>query len=571
MKTLSGYVSSRQGGGSGGTRAFYVLRENRRDPATGYHVPTVVKRFGAALLLVATVAILYRKAIRLWWMYDDVWLLHVALARRWTMTFTDGDTWHRVFTPLLDSTFEVLIALAGLEPARWHAVILLLLATCAVAIFLALSLYVHPAAAFAGAFLFVAGAPLCVFATQLMLAHTLEAILLGTLATATFVVASRRASNLFNLLSAVLFFLAMLAKEIIVPLPLLLLVLPERTWRVRARHLLFHAVALAGYVLWRRIVLGAFFSGAGWAVTLPDVPSMLAKLPWKIVATWVGPTMEAGLPALVLIAIGAAFALRDRVAVRVTLLGLALTIVPIVSASKEVGARLTVMPWLWLCVVFAVGLSRMKRLPAYALAVAAAATLLVANRQQWASELAQAERMSEEARAFMTLDGASVLRMPAIPPGAMAELQWLKEEHYRGARGSGWFYDDLYLCSAGLEGKRVFEYHAARRDVVEVTARIPDSARAYCSSIREAPLRAEFRHSKDSLFWRFGPYPKGQWRVVFGGGLQAFDVPREDGFSLPGVPGLALRVRYQSPEGWVTYSPELALDFARQPKFVWHR
>jgi hypothetical protein len=37
------------------------------------------------------------------------------------------------------------------------------------------------------------------------------------------------------------------------------------------------------------------------------------------------------------------------------------------------------------------------------------------------------------------------------------------------------------------------------------------------------------------------------------------------------VPGLTLRVRYESPDGWVTYSPELALDFARQPDLVWHR
>ncbi|HKR62503.1 MAG TPA: hypothetical protein VJZ00_02125, partial [Thermoanaerobaculia bacterium] len=165
-----------------------------------------------------------------------------------------------------------------------------------------------------------------------------------------------------------------------------------------------------------------------------------------------------------------------------------------------------------------------------------------------------------------------LLRTPAIPPAAMIELQWLKEEHLRGARGSGWFYDDLYLCAAGLNGRRIYEYHPVKRDVIEVTARIPDFARAYCSSIRDkVPLRAEFRHRRDSLFWRFGPYPKGQYRVILGGGVQAFDVPREDGFSLPGVPGLALRVRYQSPEGWVTYSPELNLEFSKQPELIWAR
>ncbi|MEO8383354.1 MAG: hypothetical protein ABI779_27105 [Acidobacteriota bacterium] len=531
-----------------------------------------MKRFGAALILVATVAILYRKAIRLWWMYDDAWLLHVALARRWTMTFTDGDTWHRTFTPLLDSTYEVMIALAGLEPGRWHAVSLMLVLLCALSLFFALSLYLRVLPALAGAFLFVAGAPLCTFAMQFMLVHILEAILLGTLATATFILASRKASNALNFLSATLFLLAMLAREIAMPLPALLLVLPERNWRVRARHLVFHAAALVIYGVWRRTVLGTFFSGSGWAMTLSDVPAMLATLPWKVVTSWSGAALEAGLPALVLIGIAAVFALRDPIAGRVALLGLAMAIAPLLTASKEVGPRLTITPWLWLCVVFAFGMSRMPRLPAAALALVTAGALLVANRQQWSADFTQAERMSDEARAFMRLDGASMLRAPAVPPAAMVELQWLKEEHFRLARGSGWFYDDLYLCESGTEGRRVFEYHEARREVLEVTARIPDFARTYCSSIREtAPLRAEFRHVRDSLFWRFGPYANGRWRVVLGGGLQAFDVPRDDGFSLPGVPGLSLRVRYQSPEGWVTYSPDITLDFATQPNFVWHR
>jgi len=539
-----------------------------------------MKRLVAPLLLLATVVVLYRKAIRLWWMYDDVWLLHVALARRWTMTFTDGDTWHRVFTPLLDSTFEALIAMAGLEPARWHAVELGLLAACAVAVYVTLRLYVREIPAFAGAFLFVAGAPLCALATQLMVIHDLEAILLGVLATAVFVLASRRASNLLNVASALLYFVAMLARESILPLPLLLLVLPERSWRVRARHLVFHALAFVGHLAWRRAVMGSFAGGYGWAIAAGDIPGMLLGLPWQILRAWSGASLEIGLVALAVIAAGAAFALRTRAAAGVAALTLLLAVIPIVPSSKEVSARLTVVAWLWLCALFAAGLSRMKTVPGTALFVAAAIALLVANRQEWGDVIARSERMSGEALAFMELDGASLLRTPAIPPAAMIELRWLKEKHFHRAYGTGWFYDDLYLCTTalkggaarGLKGRRVYEYHSDRREVIEVTARIPDFARIYCGSIRDkVPLRTEFRHRRDSLFWRFGPYADGSWRVVLAGGLQAFDVPREDGFSLPGVPGLALRVRYQSPEGWVTYSPELTLDFAKQPDVVWQR
>ncbi len=532
-----------------------------------------MKRLAGPLFLLATVVVLYRKAIRLWWMYDDAWLLHVALARRWTMTFTEGDTWHHAFTPLLDSTFEALIAIAGLEPARWHAAELVLLGLCALAIYFALHLYVPATSALAGAFLFVAGAPVCAFATQLMLVHYLEAILLGAIAAAAFVMASRRSSNALNLLSAILYFVAMLAKEIVTPLPLLLLVLPERNWRVRARHLVFHVVAFVGYLVWRRAAVGSLMSGDGWAIALGDVPRVLLALPWKILRTWSGSALEIGLVALALIAAGAAFALRTRAAIVLALLGLFLAVAPIVPSSKEISARLTLVAWLWFCTLFAIGMARMKSAPGLALFAAAAIALLVANRQEWGEEFGRSERMSAEARMFMTIDGASMLRTPAIPPAAMIEFRWFKEEHLRRARGSGWFYDDFYLCGdATMHGRRFYEYHPVRREVLEVTARIPDFARAYCASIRDkAPLRAEFRHRHDSLFWRFGPYPEGRWRVVLGGGLQAFDVPREDGFSLPGVGGLALRVRYQSPQGWVTYSPELNLEFAKEPEMTWTR
>jgi hypothetical protein len=314
-------------------------------------------------------------------------------------------------------------------------------------------------------------------------------------------------------------------------------------------------------------------SGYGWAIALGDVPRMLLALPWKILRTWSGSALEIGLIALACIAAGAAFALRTRAAIVLALLGLLLAVAPIVPSSKEVTARLTLTAWLWLCTLFAIGMARMKSTPGLAMFVTAAIALLVANRQEWGEEFGRSERMSAEARTFMVIDGASLLRTPAIPPAAMVEFLWFKEEYLHRARGSGWFYDDYYLCGgATMHGRRVYEYHPVRREVLEVTARIPDFARAYCTSIRDqVPLRAEFRHRRDSLFWRFGPYPEGRWRVILGSGLQAFDVPREDGFSLPGVGGLALRVRYQSPEGWVTYSPELNLEFAKKPEMTWTR
>ena len=48
-------------------------------------------------------------------------------------------------------------------------------------------------------------------------------------------------------------------------------------------------------------------------------------------------------------------------------------------------------------------------------------------------------------------------------------------------------------------------------------------------------------------------------------------MPGKDAYRVGGMPGIALRVRYDAPEGWTTYSPELVLDFAKQPHYEWQR
>jgi len=521
----------------------------------------------------ATVIVLYRKVTRLWWTYDDPWNLHVSLVRRWTDAFTMPDIWpQHFFTPLLIATYETLLRFAGLDPDHWYRIQLVLIGICAVAVFFALRLYVGTLPALGGALVFAAGPPLCAFATQLMIIHYVEALLLGTLAMIVYVYAFRRRSIPLELLSALLYFGAVLAQGIAVPLPLLLLFLPESTLRVRARHLVFHGVALMAYLVWRYEVLGSIFGGYGWAIRSDEVPRLLAVLPWKVILAFAGAGMGVGLVAVGLLSIGAGLAIRTRQALLFAGITLLFAILPIIPVSKEMQSWYAVLPWLWLCSIFALGVAKLRSSAQVLFLVAAASAVVIANRQEWTHEYARALRMSTEARAYMSLDATSVLRRPAIPPSSMPELRWLKEEHLRRARGAGWFYDDLYLCSSALTGKRIYEYQPARREVAEVTARIPDLARAYCSSIREsAPMRVEFHHRNEVLQWRFGPHRDGRWSVVVAGGLMAYDVRPQDGFRLTGVPGLALRVRYESPEGWVTYSPEIALDFTRQPDLVWHR
>jgi hypothetical protein len=532
-----------------------------------------VKRIVPAVVLVGVTIALYRDVIRLWWTYDDPFNLRLVLSHLWTDPYTATDVWpQKLFTPLLFTSHELLVHFAGTDPDHWYRVQLALIALAGLAVFFALRMFVAMPPALCGAVLFVAGPTLCAFATQLMVMHYLVAVVFGALSVALYVLAFRRESLSCEILSAFFYFVAMLAKEIAIPLPLLLYFLSDKPARVRLRHLLFHMLAAVGFFLWRRAIIGTFLGGYGWVVTPADLPSLFLTLPWKMISRFAGSGLAIGLIALGILAIGAASALRTRRAVALAMAGLTAAIAPILPVAKELQPRFVIAAWLWICVVFVCGAVTFRHPVRVALLATALASVIVANRLEWRHEFGRSKRMSDEARAYMKLDGNDLLRRPLIPPAAMGELQWWKEVRHQQVRGAGWFFDDVFLCGPGTEGKQIYEYDSARAKVVEVTPKIPGLSLAFCGAIRhDAPMRAEFRHRDERLFWCFGPYGEGRWTAILGGGVQAFEVPREDGFHLPGVPGLTLRIRYDSPEGWVTYSPEIALDFARQPEHTWNR
>ena len=501
-------------------------------------------------MLAAAAFLLYRKSLRLYWTYDSPLLLHRAVERDWNWEVFIPDTLQYLFTPLLALTDEAFLALFGLEPWRWYLAQLVIVALVAIALFAVLRLYVATPAAASGALLFLLGPPVATAASSLYLVHYFEAILFGALAALCFVLALRRGSLVFSTLSALCYLAAISGKEIAVPLPLVLFLLPEGNWRKRARHLIGHAAALGLYAGWRLFVVKLPLIAYGWTTTFSD----LATVPWRLVATAAGASLVAGLLAIALMLAGAAPALRSRVAI----IAFFCAIAPILPVSAEMQDRFTLAFWVWLSCAFAIGVRRP------ALIAATIVVALIANRQQWTEEFTRNKRMSDEAYVWVHERGDVLLRNPAIPAGTMPELEWMKEELFHHAKGARWFYDDIYLCLHSLEGRRILEYNPRTRRVEEV--------HPVCAPYRtDVPLTVEFEQRGAATHWRFGPYRDGEWRVIAFEGEHAWDVPREGGYVMGSIILRDLRVRYRSPEGWVTYSDPMQLDFARQRQVTWRR
>ena len=520
-------------------------------------------------LLAGVVWVLYHKVTNLWLTLDDAYTIHVTVEHGLRSFFFDGAVWpQKLYTPLLLVATEGELGAFGLDIARWYLVQLAMTAASVVAFYALMRLYFDQLAASAAALMFVVAVPLCSLTMSLSGVHYFVAFVLGAVATIAYVMALRRDRFPIALLSALLYLIGMLAKETVVPLAILLPFLPERDWRARARFAVPHGAALVAYLALRRTVIGTFIGGYGWAILPGEWPRLIVTLPWRLALAM------GGIGPLLLIAIGVVFALRNRRAVVLFIVALALAIGPIVPVSKVMQPRFALMPWLVLSITFVAGVRTLnRRAVATALLVVAPLVTIAANRREWRDEFNLTRRMSDEARFFFfDIPPNGLLRAPAVPPAAMGELNWLKTTYMHRQAGASWFYDDFFLCSAGTNGKRAWQYDPASRVIVELTPGLAQNSQRFCGAIHTAaPLSVEFHHRGETLVWHFGPDPDGAYRVLLANGQQAFDVPAVAAFRVGDLPGITLRVRYQSPSGWVTYSPDFALDFVRHPDVSWHR
>ncbi len=536
-----------------------------------------------AAALSGTVWLLYRRVTGLWWTFDDVFLLHVASGRSPVEYFFSPGFWRqlpfKMFVPILLLSYDADIWMAGAEPFAFYVHQLVACCAAVVSLFVVFRKWFGTVLAGAGAFLFTVGIPFVIWAQQLMNRHYVEGFVLAALAVWFFVESLRGAQKASAwVLSAVFYGLAMLAKEVYVPLLGLLVLLPEGPLGSRLRRLRPHAIALVAYLAWRHAMIGTFFGGYGWAIRRGELLGLIFRLPGRVGATLLSASLFWNVVLLSALIAGIVWHLRRRPRGLGLILGsAALLLAPIVPVSKAVGARFGALLWVLIIAVFLSGCARLasgtsaERMAGVLLLGVTAVASLCGNRIEWRRQFEQVMRMSEEGRFFVSMESSGLLRHPSIPAAAMNEILWLKEEQLRRPRGSGWFADDIYLCGGRTPSGRIWEYDESAGRVRDVTAEALAAAPSYCTGSRgRAPLWARFEFSEGVVFWTLGPYETGKYCLIRRRGIESFPVARRDGYRLRPGP-VTLMLRYESPTGWVTYSPELTMDSRVATRFRWER
>ncbi len=482
-----------------------------------------------------------------------------------------------MFTPLQLWSYSADLAVFGRNPIAFYAHQLASVSLAALALGAMLRTWLRPLESWTAAGLFVLGVPSSDWALQLMFRHYVEGLLCASLAVWFFRRATRRERwTTAAVVSAFFYLLAMLAKEIYVPLIALLLALPEGSGSRRLRSLVPHGAALLLYLVWRWAMLGTLLGGYGWATRIEEMPRLLAAIPARLAVASSGGAGWAVLPVLFLLLAGVAVLLRRRPSAAFLLAVSAVLIAgPIFPVAKSINERFGTLPWILLTAAFVFGCRELAatssagRWASGALILATFVAALVANRLDWRVRYAGAQRESAEGRFFLLMEPGDLLRHPRVPPAAMKETRWLKEESLRLPRGAGWFADDIYLCGGWPNG-RIWGYDEGEGRMRDVTRAASAAAARYCASLRAAPLAARFESSRGSFFWILGPYPRGQYALVFDRGVEAVPVDRDGGYQAS-PDALTLMVRYRSPQGWVTYSPQLTMDFRAASRYRWER
>jgi hypothetical protein len=534
-----------------------------------------------ALALAVAGAALLHTALEIWFTHDDFFQVRfVGRHGLWELVAspaTRAQLPAGTLAPLLFVSLALDRRWFDLDAAAYQAHQLAAYALVVAALYLLARLW-HPRPESAGVALLAAlGPAMTGLVPLLMVRHYVEGSLAALVATGLYVQAARtsaaRRARWLSLASTAAYAVAALAKEVFVPLPALLAVLPEADGRTRLRRLVPHGVVLVLYAFYRRWLLGTWGGGYGWEVDAASAPGLVARLPARLLDAAATPGGAAG-TALVSVTVLATLALpfvRRRAALAVATATLAL-LGPLVPVAVEVAARWAAVPWIALSFAAAALLGSMPR-RARLLGWTALASLAVATHAvAWPRIMAQARRISVENRAFLRLGPDDLLRFPASPPAALDELARFKQEdlaHLALGPPPKWFADDIFLCGGRHPGLPIWQFDPLRGEVVERTRSARLEARAHCRSIRRrAPLSARFVWRGRSLRWQLGPRHDGAYSVVRDEGVARIKVPRQGGFRLGGAP-LRLRIRYDAPEGWVTYSDEL--DVRPESTLAWSR
>lgn len=535
-----------------------------------------------------------------WWYGDDPEIVVFALKHSPAAYLFNPGTWQSLspfnLTPWILVSLRPDIALSHLEPAGYYAHHLLSLALTAIALFSLLSLYVRRRVfAFIGVIIFLLTPATFWVSTWITARHYLEGLGFFLLALSFFAKGVRAERKAFVFLSALCYIPAALSKEVFVPLPFLLMLLPEKTLRDRLTHALPHFILLMIYAAYRFWMLGnnpmgGYSSIWPWTITSAllhsgEVFRLYAGSWWIVILVLV--TMAGGI-----------FLLNNRKAAFVAVVRhltiFLLLLLPILPVSSIWGGgeslryflltstSLTLFYALSLDVAWNRGSVLPKILTALSLIIVVAGFFHSFQREK--SDFDQRRRTAEaEGRFFLengdTLDAVFRISQPHWFFDGLEKMQAIQmrrppERRLRLVSGDYYGFDG----DGTAQNPRIFQFDAVGGEIEDVTTNARENHENFMKTLREERLHLSLQMKEGVMNLRLGPYHDGDYLMLEAPPEQddyyylAFPMRSSFGMKLTHRERVRIfRFAYRSPEGWMTVSPKFLIDRTKDQEIQWSR
>ena len=530
----------------------------------------------AIIILCEVVFLLYGENLFGFWRYDDTQILLHAIRYNWWEYFFIPKAWQVLsssnLTPWLSLSFDLDLFLFGLNPAIFYLHHLLSLTLVAVATFFLLILWIDKHWAFFGVLLFIVGAPVAYTTHQLMTRHYLEGLFFSIMAVYLCVHYTRKQKYNYIIGAALFYALAISAKEIYVPLGLLLLFMQRdkicHQFRLSISSTLPFILIILLYVLWRHYMLDSMISGYG------DSSEYLSLSYWKSVLIGMGKI----LPLLtgrhwplfvtlyIMVILTYFFVYKNKALL--TLFCLFTVLIPLVPLVQWPGItapnRYLLLVWYMICISFTYFISCVASTTKKTLWFVCIAWLLifgiVFNHTQIVAKSLDRAVMEFETQmrfAWEHDDHFSFIPTKSLTSSfwAFTGLSEIKTLQNQNATSPN-VMDNLFLYHT----KKLFEYDISCQCMRDISTQIDQRIiQSEMTTRKHAPLSLQVTNNQGVIRWTFGPYNTGQyWYVSERGGkfqLPASGIRRSN----PTKKYYIFYLLYVSPDGWKTYSPKITL------------
>lgn len=521
---------------------------------------------GVALALLAMA--LFAHLLRAFWLGDDPAILAHALDSQGWRAVHDAEHWRQLspsnLTPWITLSFKADLALAGLSPMFFYAHQIAALVVLVLALYALMRQWLPPLWGLLSVVMVLAGAPTASVVESLSTRHYLEGAVFAVAALIAYVQAARRGSLRWAFAAAAAYALAVTAKEIYVPLVLLLAALPAPH---RLRLLLPCVLVVMCYAVWRHIMLGSLVGGysasatALSAQTLAQIGQAYARFPaFLFGAAWV-------VPSAVLVLAWIVWLSRRPAALpaaAVLCIGVLAPLAPLVQFPGLHGPdRYLFLVWI---VVSLAGVAAIKTtveafVPAAKPAQATGVVICLAVMATAFVQTHAVGRQQAPTRHEVQAQGRFIVEAGAtqglVVSQALLASYWYAVSLCRIKLRLGEDCPALAIRGLPLRApvERLVRYDRASSRLIDVSANLRAELSASESIDATRPLAAEIGLQDGVVRWRLGPYDSGSYFAV-SPSLGRYPIARSGELKVA-ASQLQLHIQYDAADGWSTSSPAL--------------